>query len=334
MPVNTMRQELGLLFSVIIPTYRRRDALRNSLQSLSTQTLDRRCFEVVVVNNSPEIGVNDIIDDYSSLIKIISLDEPKVGAHQARNLGSKFANGRYLVFLDDDCEAHPSLLERYRSAIELYRPVIAGGSIDIKWDNAPPSWVRPFEFLMGKIDFGKACFWLREGQSVCGGNLLIRRDFFNKIGGMEPDQVGKIILGSGDVALSLSANRHGHKVLWVGDAKVWHHQRRCVNARLRDLMRREFNNGIMTAYEFKKKVHRSSKLGLGPLSIRLLVTSINQFFRGALGFNKCALVSSCLALSTLIGLHWFYFYKSRIVSYPELSSLNSATVTKSDLTAS
>ena len=306
-----MRQRLGPFFSVVIPTYRRRDALRNSLRSLSCQTVDKNSFEVIVVNNSPEIGVSDVIEGYASLINIVSLNEPKSGAHQARNVGSKVARGRYIVFIDDDCEAHPSLLERYRSAIKLFSPIVAGGSIDVRWDCAPPSWVTPFEYLMGRIDFGEGSFWLREGQSVNGGNLLIRRDFFLEIGGMEPDQVGKIIFGSGDVALSLSANRLGHKALWVGDAKVWHHQRRRVNARLGDLMRREFNNGIMTAYELQKKADRLFALRLGLVSIRLLVTSINQVVWGAFRFNKYALARGCLAFSKLIGVHWFYFYKSR-----------------------
>jgi len=308
-----MRRALGLFFSVVIPTYRRRDALRNSLQSLSCQTIDKHSFEVVVVNNSPEIGVADIIESYASLINIISINEPKPGAHEARNIGSKVARGRYIIFIDDDCEAHPSLLERYRAAIELFSPIVAGGNIDVKWDYAPQSWVRPFEDLMGRINFGEGSFWLREGQFVNGGNLLIRRDFFLEIGGMEPDQVGKIILGSGDVALSLSANRRGHKALWVGEARVWHHQRRGVNARLRDLMRREFNNGIMTAYEFQKKADGLSALRFEIISIRLFVTSINQVVRGAFGFNKCALVRCCLVFSKLIGAHWFYFYKSRTV---------------------
>lgn len=190
-----------MLFSIIIPTYRRRDALRISLQSLSSQTIDKHCFEVVVVNNFPAIGVDDIVQEYSTSIKIISIIEPKCGAHEARNLGSKVAHGDYLIFIDDDCEAHPSLLERYRSAIHLYGPVVAGGNIAIKWDYEPPSWVKAFEQLMGKIDFGNGSFWLREGQIVYGGNLLVRRDFFHEIGGMEPDQFGKIILGSGDVGL-------------------------------------------------------------------------------------------------------------------------------------
>ncbi|MBW2304800.1 MAG: glycosyltransferase [Deltaproteobacteria bacterium] len=304
---------MDLLFSIVIPTYRRRNSLRRALESLSCQTIDRHSFEVVVVNNSPEIGVTDIIEAYASLINITCLNEPKPGAHEARNAGSKVARGRYIVFIDDDCEAHPSLLERYRSAIELYSPVVAGGGIEIRWDYTPPSWVTPFEYLMGRINFGKGCFWLSEGQAVNGGNLLIRRDFFHEIGGMEPDQVGKIILGSGDVAISLSANRRGHRVLWVGDARVWHHQKRSVNARLRDLMRREFNNGIMAAYEFQKKADRISSLKLVLFSIRLLIISINQYFRGAFGFNKCALIRCCLAFSKLIGMQWFYFYKRRTV---------------------
>jgi len=302
-----------MLFSVIIPTYKRRDTLRIALQSLSSQTIDRGCFAVVVVNNFAAIGVNDIVQEYSESIKITSLTEPECGAHKARNLGSKAARGDYLVFIDDDCEAHPSLLEDYRSAIEQHRPIVAGGRIEIKWDHEPPSWVRSFEEMMGKLDLGTGCFWLPEGQVVYGGNLLVRRDFFHRIGGMEPDQFGRIILGSGDVGLSLSANRYGYKVLWVGDAGVWHLQKKRVNGRLYDLMRREFNDGVMAAFELQKKDRRLVTLGLGPLSARLFVSAIRQLFLGSLRRNRHSLANACFALSKLVGLHWFHFYKNRTV---------------------
>jgi len=305
-------QKNDRLFSIVIPTYKRREALSIALRSLACQTVNSRCFEVIVVNNFPAIAVDDVVKEYSSVIDVISLVEPKCGAHSARNLGSRAARGRYLVFMDDDCEAHPSFLEKYHSAIRLHKPALAGGSIEIKWDHDPPSWVRPFEHLMGKTDRGGGCFWLEEDQMVYGGNLLVLRDFFLSVGGMDPDQFGKIILGSGDVGLNLSAIRQGHKLLWVGDAKVWHHQKRKVNAKIFDLMRREFNDGIMAAFELREKNNRLCTLERGPLSARLFHAAVHQFLSGAPDLNKHALANACLSMSKLIGLNWFYLYKSRM----------------------
>lgn len=303
-----------MLFSIVIPTFRRPDALRISLSSLHLQNFPKNKFEVIVSNNSPEVGVEQIVSQFRcGGLNIVSIDESRPGAHFARNSGVLAAKGKYILFIDDDCEADGSLLENYQVAIEEFEPIIAAGRIDIRWDSTPPKWVIPFEFLMGKINFGPGIFWLKKGQSANGGNLLIQRDFFLQIGGMEPDQVGKLIFGSGDIALSLSANRLGHNVLWVEDAKVWHHQRREINAKLNDLLRREFNNGIMIAYELQKRNDALSMARLALISARLSVNSARQFLTGVVLVDQSFIARSLLILGKIVGMNWFYFFKSRVL---------------------
>lgn len=321
---SQLRRSVNPFFSIVIPTYRRREPLRGLLRSLACQTLAGDKFQVIVVNNSPDIGIDDIITDFVAKLQITGVNEPGSGAHRARNLGGRLARGRYLLFLDDDCEAHPSLLEKYYAAASTYHPVIAGGNIEVKWDQTPPGWVVKFEHLLGKTNHGDGTFWLGEGQFANGGNLLIQREFFLQIGGMEPDQVGKIILGSGDVALSLSANQHGHRVLWVGAARAWHHQKKAVNARIHDLLRREFNHGIMIAYESRKRKPPAPRMQIGRITLRLLINSLKQASHGFLGCNLHALISCCLGFSTLLGAHWFYFYKSRSGDIEHLRDSNPA----------
>ena len=301
------------LFSIIIPTYNRRESLRLVLHSLARQTISKNIFEVIVVNNFPDIAIHDIIEEAVDAINIVAISEPNNGAHNARNRASSMAKGEYLLFIDDDCEALPSFLEKYHKAVSCYNPIIGGGRIEVKWDNPPPDWIARFEHLMGHINYGSKTFWLRPGLTANGGNLLVRHDFFEKIGGMEPDQVGKIILGAGDTALSLTANQHGHNVLWVGDAMVFHHQKKAVNAKINDLMRREFNNGIMIAYEALTRHHSASRKRMCVISWRLLATSIKQFYQGLITCQKHAFIASVLTICRIVGAHWFYFCKGMTI---------------------
>jgi len=299
-----------VLFSIVIPTYQRPEALEMCLRSFSLQDFPKTDFEVIVSNNYPKQNIDALINHFRNIgLNITSIDEWRPGAHFARNSGVNAAKGRYIVFTDDDCEADISLLSAYKAAIEKFEPIIAAGRIDISWDSIPPNWVIPLESLMGKIDFGSGNFWLKRGQVANGGNLLIQRDFFLSIGGMEPDQVGKLVFGSGDISLSLSANRSGNNVLWVGNARVRHHQRREVNAKLNDLLRREFNNGIIMAYELQKQ---KAFLGISRIvraSARLTLSSANQFLKGILFLNLSSIARSLLTLCRIIGIYWFLFQR-------------------------
>jgi len=299
-----------VLFSIVIPTYQRPEILEICLRSFSLQDFPKTDFEVIVSNNYPKNNIDALINHFRNIgLNITSIEEWRPGSHFARNSGVSVSKGKYIVFTDDDCEADISLLSAYKVAIEKFEPIIAGGRIDIYWDSTPPNWVIPLERSMGKVDFGPGNFWLKKGQLANGGNLLIQRDFFLSIGGMEPDQVGKLVLGSGDISLSLSANRFGHNVLWVGSARVRHHQRREVNAKLKDLLRRGFNNGMVMAYELQKQ---NAFLGISKIvraSAHLTLSSANEFLKGILFFNLSSIVRSLLFLCRIIGIYWFLFQK-------------------------
>ena len=49
-----------LPISVIIPTYNRRDLLRETLNSLVQQTYPKNCFEVIVVDDGSTDGTEEI----------------------------------------------------------------------------------------------------------------------------------------------------------------------------------------------------------------------------------------------------------------------------------
>jgi glycosyltransferase involved in cell wall biosynthesis len=106
--------------SVVIPTYKRPGLLQNCIKALLVQHFDRREFEIIVVADGPD-------NETAAMVKRISLEHPsyliglrqlplKGGPAAARNTGWQTANGRLIVFTDDDCVPEQGCLQAYWKA--------------------------------------------------------------------------------------------------------------------------------------------------------------------------------------------------------------------------
>lgn len=99
-------------FSVVIPTLRRAALLRMTLEGLLA--CDPRPAEVIVIDADPEQSAQEIVDDLTrrdGSWRLRYLTSPP-GLAQQRNLGIDEATGDVIVFLDDDVQIPPDLLER------------------------------------------------------------------------------------------------------------------------------------------------------------------------------------------------------------------------------
>jgi len=99
--------------SVIIPTLRRPVLLERALRSVLGQTF--RHYEIIVVIDGPDTETDPAaITALDERIRVLSLPS-NVGLAEARNVGIRHAQGRYIALLDDDDEWLPRKLE-YQSA--------------------------------------------------------------------------------------------------------------------------------------------------------------------------------------------------------------------------
>jgi glycosyltransferase involved in cell wall biosynthesis len=106
-------------FSVVIPTYNRRDLLRLALESVWSQTF--ASFEIIVVDDG---STDKTWDDLQALgSRVRALRQQNAGPGAARNLGAANAKGRYLVFHDSDDVLTPWALETFHHAISRRRNV-------------------------------------------------------------------------------------------------------------------------------------------------------------------------------------------------------------------
>lgn len=86
--------------SIVIVNYKAYDLLKDCLNSIYTYTIDVS-FEIILVdNNSDEDKLLDIVKKYTSL-RIIAINHA-VGFAEANNRAIEVANGKYILFLNND----------------------------------------------------------------------------------------------------------------------------------------------------------------------------------------------------------------------------------------
>jgi glycosyltransferase involved in cell wall biosynthesis len=108
------------MISIIIPTYRSHDSLRQAIKSLQEQTCPD--WEAVVC---PDDG-----DDYTwllsqdSRIRVVNSDQCQSGPGAARNRGLPHVQGSAVAYLDDDDQVSNQYVEQARAALETELAVI------------------------------------------------------------------------------------------------------------------------------------------------------------------------------------------------------------------
>jgi glycosyltransferase involved in cell wall biosynthesis len=108
-----MKEMKHPLVSVIIPTYKRPDCLRRSIDSVIDQTYNN--LEIIVVNDDPSIN----LEEYLKYKKIIYINNDiNLGSAGSRNKGIKVSSGKYVAFLDDDDIWLPTKIEEQVNIME------------------------------------------------------------------------------------------------------------------------------------------------------------------------------------------------------------------------
>ncbi len=108
--------------AVVVPTYRRPEALRRLLDALADQTLAPARWELVVVDDrSGDPAVDELLDRLPELVRAPAraLRTPTNGGPAvARNVGWRAAEAPLVAFIDDDVVPGPAWLEAGLTAFD------------------------------------------------------------------------------------------------------------------------------------------------------------------------------------------------------------------------
>ncbi|MBO6359881.1 glycosyltransferase [Enterococcus casseliflavus] len=94
-----------MILSIIIPMYNSEKTIADSLYSIfKNQKLTANELEVIVIDDKSTDQSREIVEEWTqrSDCNIVILDGVHEGVSAARNLGLKFAQGKYITFLDSD----------------------------------------------------------------------------------------------------------------------------------------------------------------------------------------------------------------------------------------
>lgn len=199
-------------FSVVIPTFERVACLARCLAALEGQEFSGG-FEVLVVDDGSR-------SDYSGLQRQFDrvrwLRQQRSGPGEARNLGVSHARGRFIAFVDDDCEPCPGWLESLRVTLESQPECLVGGSTVV----ADPS--NPYDIAAQSVQaMAYRHFNSTQGEAVffASNNLALAKETFQRLGGFAPQYAG---LAAEDRDLCSRARHHGHPLFWQRTAVVKH----------------------------------------------------------------------------------------------------------------
>lgn len=174
------------LFSVVIPTYNRQASLRHTVETLTQQTYPN--FEVVVVIDGGKDQSAAMLAELAPTLPFALryFEQPNAGPAMARNRGAEMAKGRYILFIDDDIEAKPSLIEQHWQPHSRHHSLVVIGTTP-----APPGQIGSAWFHYDDKMLEKKYRKMREGKWRPGprafytGNASLTRADFWRVGGFD-----------------------------------------------------------------------------------------------------------------------------------------------------
>lgn len=133
------------LISVIVPVYNSEAYVGDCIKCIQNQSYGN--FELILVNDGScdgSLKVCKLYEENDRRIKVF--DQPNGGASVARNTGLRYANGKYIVFLDSDDYVSNNYLENLYLAIKE-------GNYDIVQCNMESTLIRNKE--LEHVEFKK-----------------------------------------------------------------------------------------------------------------------------------------------------------------------------------
>jgi glycosyltransferase involved in cell wall biosynthesis len=118
---SDIRSNMKTSFSIIMPTYNRKQCIKNAIDSLLTQTYKN--FELIIVDDGSTDGTDLYLKEIykeeinNKKIKYFKLPENK-GAAFARNFGIRKAKNKWIGYLDTDNQMHNDFLETFADSIK------------------------------------------------------------------------------------------------------------------------------------------------------------------------------------------------------------------------
>jgi GT2 family glycosyltransferase len=244
-------------FSIVIPTYNRPDRLAKCLSAIAQ--LDYSCdrFEVIVVDDGSDPPLNEVVAPFQDQLNLTLIQQANAGPATARNVGAAQAEGKYLVFTDDDCTPLTNWLQALEAHFMANPDAIVGGrTLNALPDNLYSTTSQLLiDYLYEYYNADP-----QQAKFFASNNFALPAEVFRKVGSF--DTTFPLAAGE-DRELCDRLLHHGYPMSYAAQAQIHH----AHHLTLQKFWRQHFNYGRGAFHFHQVRARRiADKIKVEPLS--------------------------------------------------------------------
>jgi GT2 family glycosyltransferase len=182
-----VRPQPSLDVTVIVPTYNRSHALTETLEALAVAAAPANGWEAIVVDDGSSDDTPQVVPRWidAHLASIRYVRQENRGPAEARNHGAREAQGRFLIFIDNDIVVSRDFIRQHVETLESHPGCWVVGRV-----THPPA-LRTTPFGRFRYDLGEE-FHRRHGTAnpapttaITAQNLSLLATDFERLGGFD-----------------------------------------------------------------------------------------------------------------------------------------------------
>ncbi len=255
--------------SVVVPTYNRREMLKECLDSLFNQTYPKDMYEIIVVNDGSTDGTGKVLEEYAKKApcKLNWLNQKNQGISAAMNTGIKNTGRDIICFTGDDCSADKNWIKNLADSFSDETVGGVGGKV-IAYNL--DTIIEKYTEERGVLNQEK----FRSINFIITGNAAYRKEVLTAIGGFDVN-----LRSCDDIDISIMTQLKGYTLKYNPKAIIYHRH----IPTLKGLIRRQYDYGRGYA-----QLHRKYTKDFNPSYTIALLTlrMINKIVTYPLGFFK------------------------------------------------
>ncbi len=219
-PGSVTVADSGPRFSVVVPTFQRRDVVQETVRALDRQEFDGDVEIIVVVDGSTD-GTADALRALELSTPLTVLEQPNRGLSVTRNRGAAEAKGELVLFLDDDMEADRRLLTQHDRSHRAGADAVMG-HFPLHPDSPPTVLSEALQqWAEERLERLSAAGEELPFDELLCGQLSIRRELFEELGGFDEDFTADGAFGNEDLDFLHRLIGAGYRLVFNPAAVSW-----------------------------------------------------------------------------------------------------------------
>ncbi len=225
-------------YSVIVPSYNRRDEISDLLESFAALDFDSSRVELIIADDGSQDDTVTLVEDFRKKLSfpLRFYSQQNQGPGAARNMGMQHARGDFYIFIDSDCTVPADWLTNIDRALHQHQAEAFGGRDSFRED---------FPDLLKAINYSMTSFITtgglrgRKGKKLAkfyprSFNMGLSNRLFEQIGGFGSLRHGQ------DIEYSHRMIKSGANIIFIDNAIVYHKRRTSI----KKFYRQVFNWGV------------------------------------------------------------------------------------------